>query len=729
MSNLYSPKDLRTMYTRIKLKYNPSGYSFRDRLIETTSVSENLDELMWEVSYDTERTLLSKICKFWETSMEYKSYGTQLKIDEITFNTTFDKMLDKESELLFPNEHSAICVHNDHLNINTFQLLKDTNLTESDFKKYNILELIATVCYLCNTSQSICSDLKYLKTKLYTKFSYENLHTLQFLKDALEAKKIDEVYVEYNATPFATINCPAPVVEGLTFPVKDLFSDKAVLEVASLGDAYDEEAYTELLTHMYYETIAFGLEIVYLIHKYTSTEENRKIYNVLTGSMSTKPNTITELIYESGTDSFVPAIELSEDAASRFVEIYNYINSPSVMDAVSTVCSAVVDGIMYTPLPSLLCAVISFAKNLSCREIRIKQCAMLYNYCKANGLIKREDVSTDSEGTAEDSFLKSFIGEDCDDKEDSSKSKKDMLNLTEEVSTTRRKPISPSTHSSDSVSMALDGLIDNFKADKYTFTIKDVNSDDDSDRVAYEAIASKIKLVNAQLIKQIRDIKTYNVGGKYAGLASGKLDRKALHKYKTDKNIFYQNTYKQKECDLAFGIVLDASGSMWGRGISDGKTTMIVLHETLKALGINHSIIDHTCYGGQYSSDLRRYQCFKEDKGYKICKNYALASITAESGNCDSGALYFMERALLRTRNRDKICLIFSDGAPTECSGKDLVEQVRHMERNGIKVIGIGIGFPNISKYYTEYANGNNLKQMLDICAGILKEYVLAKKD
>jgi nitric oxide reductase activation protein len=284
-------------------------------------------------------------------------------------------------------------------------------------------------------------------------------------------------------------------------------------------------------------------------------------------------------------------------------------------------------------------------------------------------------------------------------------------------------------HDSTSVSQALDGMIDNFRTEKYGFTVKDVYSDDDSLKSRYEAITSKIKLVNSQLIKQIRDIKTYNVGGKYAGLSAGKLDRKNLHKYKTDKNIFYQNTYKQKECDLAFGIILDASGSMSGRGIEDGKVTMIVLHETLKALGINHSIIDHTCYGKRYTSDLRRYQCFREDKGYRLRKNYALAGITAESGNCDSGALWFMEKALLRTKNRDKICLIFSDGAPTECSGADLVAQVKHMEHMGIKVIGIGINFSSISKYYTDYANGKNLKEMLDIVADILKEYVIAKKD
>ena len=82
-----------------------------------------------------------------------------------------------------------------------------------------------------------------------------------------------------------------------------------------------------------------------------------------------------------------------------------------------------------------------------------------------------------------------------------------------------------------------------------------------------------------------------------------------------------------------------------------------------------------------------------------------------------------------QTKNKDKICLIFSDGAPTECSDADLVAQVKHMEHAGIKVIGIGIGFPNISKYYADYANGNNLKEMLDIVANILKDYVIAKKD
>ena len=72
---------------------------------------------------------------------------------------------------------------------------------------------------------------------------------------------------------------------------------------------------------------------------------------------------------------------------------------------------------------------------------------------------------------------------------------------------------------------------------------------------------------------------------------------------------------------------------------------------------------------------------------------------------------------------------MFSDGEPTECSGTDLKEQVKKMERQGIKVIGVGINYSNIKNYYTEYANGKNLAEMFDIIADILKRYVLEKED
>lgn len=731
MANYYSPKELLAMYNRIKITHNPSGYSFKDRLIEYSKSLDITKEVMSYVSFDTEQELLSKIKTFWKVSETSPppSYG---RLGKSTPSSTFEKDwtdIRSVSFLVHPTLHSATFVSTDHLLFSIYNIVKNMPSGDvKDIKKSNILEGLVTACYLLTTPKSISADLKWVCTNMHTRFDYENLHSLQFLKDVLTDETWSKLYSIYSPSTFENINCPAPVTEYSACPCANFANSSGFYEPDLMDISFNEEVYKETLKLMYIETVAFGLEFAYVINRYTSSYTNRMLYEICTGTMKSTSNKLTELIYKKDKVEFQPAIDLPDVPKERFKAILEYVQSDDVNSKIDLICGSFMKRLGYYNIPSMLSAVLSFAKNHSYRNIRVKQCAILYNYCKTNGLI--ESGSADdmlSEGSSAEGFAKSVMEAAGMFTEEDSEHKR-MLDLREGRKA-GAKCAPGGGHDSTSVSQALDGMVDNFRTEKYGFTVKNIYSDDDALKTKYEAIASKIKLINSQLIKQIRDIKTYNTGGKYAGLPSGKLDRKNLHKYKTDKNIFYQNTYKQKECDLAFGIVLDASGSMYGRGIEDGKVTMIVLHETLKALGINHSIIDHTCYGKRYTSDLRRYQCFKEDKGYRLRKNYALAGITAESGNCDSGALWFMEKALLRTRNRDKICLIFSDGAPTECSGADLVAQVKHMEHVGIKVIGIGIGFPNISKYYTDYANGNNLKEMLDIVAGILKEYVISKKD
>ena len=731
MKPLYNSKELAKIYNSIKIQYNPTGYSFRDRLVELPGLREANAFHMCDVDYGTERTLADKIAGFWKVPIPTEGYGirgvTAGDIDGV--HNEYYKVCSNAGHLIF-NTHDKMFVRDDNLTFVPTYISKNID-SAIDIKKHKIMELLTIPLYLMSTSKSICKDLKWVLTDLPRRFSYESLESMQFLKNALNLRVVDELCINASATPFDDVIVPVPVKEYAAFPANKFATVKGI----DLSDTdishIDSKTLHKFIINRYLETIAFGVELVYLINKYTDAGTNCTLYSLLTGTMYTTSNTITDCIYQSGKANFEPVYELiglSDNAEERFNTICNYIISDTVQTAATNAASSFIAEAGYVHVPSIFGAMVSYGMNYSIREIRTKQVAILYNYCKANKLIKNSfemsEVLEHSPFSKVVDEIESGTGSYGGDTESS---RRDMLDLKEERGSATGVP--GGSHTSSSVSQALDGLIDNFRTDKYKFTLKEVYNDSDSAKATYEAVVSKIKLVNTRLIKQIREIKTYNVGGKNAGLSSGKLDRKALHKYKTDKNIFYQNTYKQKECDLAFGIVLDASGSMHGRGISDGKTTMIVLHETLKALGINHSIIDHTCYGARYSSDLRIYQHFKEDKGYKLRKNYALASITAESGNCDSGALWFMEKALLRTKNKDKICLIFSDGAPTECTETDLVQQVRHMEKHGIKVIGIGINFPSISKYYSNYANGRNLKEMLDIVADILKEYVIAKKD
>ena len=273
--------------------------------------------------------------------------------------------------------------------------------------------------------------------------------------------------------------------------------------------------------------------------------------------------------------------------------------------------------------------------------------------------------------------------------------------------------------------------IDNFNyKDSYYYNVLDLTTEQptEKDMTLYNAIVQCNKNSLVTFKKKIKNIKTYNQGGKETQLTSGKIDKKSFYKYKTDNHIFCKNTYKQKESDLCFGIILDASGSMSGEGIKNGKTTLISLQEIFKTLKINYSIIAHnsTKYN---TSDILVYSHFNTNHNYKLKKSYNLASIQPKGCNCDAGALKYMRDEMLKQPNKDKICLIFNDGLPTNCSDEDLIHEIQLMEKSEIELIGIGIDFPEISKYYKKFANGKNLNDMFNIITDILQEYILKKKD
>jgi uncharacterized protein YegL len=481
--------------------------------------------------------------------------------------------------------------------------------------------------------------------------------------------------------------------------------------------------------------LVYYIEILHIVTQKMSKSQSQFILDLFRVNGENK--FLSEAVYNPLTNIFNPKVEeiiAIKDNALRFEEIRNYLNSEIVKDLIKNTCKNLTkiykdfdtkilndkllqsfDAFMF---PNFVAKFVMASNEYAIFKDAVKTSIILIEYAKKNKINLTVDYtvlnddekelldSAESSETFSDPFANFNYEEDFNDTE-SLKPKSDS----------KDKPISLSTE--------LDNTISNFKEKGHDFTLKEVKASDNSKNL-YLAVSQKIKLLNSLLIKQIRDIKTYNQGSKLSGLFSGKIDAKNLYKYETSDNLFYNNKYEIKEMDLAFGIVLDASGSMQGDKITDGKVSMVLLHETLRALNINHSIIDHTARGN-HTCIVRKYHDFKESKNYDITKSYAIMDIVAREGNNDAGALYYMEQALLKTQNKDKICIIFSDGQPTECSEQELKDQVKSMERKGIKVIGIGINLPEIAEYYTDYANGKNLNEMVKIITDILKQYVLNK--
>lgn len=541
-----------------------------------------------------------------------------------------------------------------------------------------------TQIYVSTLEDSISPYIFYMFTN--PKYSFKDVYNLQKVQTLLE-KNIVQRYAD-------TWKVPVGVIMNLTKVTGMLYTDKQ-----KLGPVY----------------LAYLLEMWYMLKTHLSESE----YLYMMHNIVPEECALQGYVY---THTYELATPLSGDPAVRYKQIKEYVTG---------VNPAWIGGIVnatYTIELEQLAG--TFIDNALWRMLNMR-CLALYNFAKAHGVYKKaKDIPVEltSEAFEESSDLAKLIS-------------KDFAGSTSESRTSPDKEM-PDPDKAESApkeekdfleyNHVLDGGSGSFKTSMYQMQVINAKYEqtvDDKAIEAYNKIAARSKIYTASFAKQLREIKSYNTGYKDSGKSAGKLDRKNLYRHKFDSHIFYNNEYKQKESDLAVGVMLDASGSMTGTGIENGLLTVLTLHEVLRSLNINHSIMDHTNCGRNYTCDVRVYQYFKDCKEYSPDRAYQIANIRARSGNCDSGALWYMEQALLRTKNKDKICLMFSDGAPTECSGADLVNQVAHMERNGIVVIGIGINFPEIAQYYTKYANGKNLGQMLNITSRILKEYILHKKE
>lgn len=710
MAELFTPAEANTLYNRCKIAYDPRSYSLKDGLKLNMHESELNKHHIVRADFGAESALVAAIHEF------HKQPNGEAYVKNIFLPA---KTHPGDSANYFGTHPAdvALCKKDDMYI--ALDYMRALGYIDTVLKVGGALEAIAQTCVALSSPKSCTADLHWLVTEFADR-EYEDLHNFKHLTEALETKaEVIPAYVHRSAA----LCQMAPAVSVYT-------KHKGALLASGFDTADAKHIDEHVITCNLYSAMFYMLEVFWAIESLPDPKFRRIMYEHL---LKKQPMAISEMLgmfvdiatltLHHGIDGLVHIANPKD----RFEHYREYAKAAGFEAIAKDLTAKFLSGDPAALLPAGAGTLVGFAQTYSNTWVRVNTCKILYEYAMANNLLDDEDcdlaeVQDGMEDIATHGGSGSSTFSTPAEKESS-----DLMDLKIGSKSSVGGIPGAGAYTSPTYE-ALDKAKSKYVDGRYEFETVDVVNFSDSARTKYEAIAKKVSLVNRVLTQKIREIKTYNTGGKQAGLSSGRVDRKAVYRYKYDGNIFYNNTYKQLESDLAFGIVLDISGSMWGSGIENGRVTMIVLHETLKALGINHSIIGHTSHG-RYKCNIERYQAFREDKTYHTRKNYALTELEAQNGNCDSASLYYMERALLRTKNRDKICIIFSDGQPTECTGTDLKEQVAHMNRNGIKVIGIGINFPEIADYYKDYANGKNLTDMLNIVTNILKEYILKKKE
>jgi uncharacterized protein YegL len=737
MNSKYTGKELKILATQSAIAYDPYDYTFNNN-ITTAHIShvraglnstyfidpayllqlrDNINEadrglklnIVWSDDFE-KHVMLSNT--YGENQFKSKYYNS-----ESSSTDTYSA-----DRLLFTRTNRSFCVDLDHYirlkNINNTsypflnnpKLPVDTRQYRNEVDKFDIQELKSL--FMLSLAIEKHSKLYILYNWIARRDmvpSYEELiNPMELLESGTEVIMPFAYQTEgnlYNLTPNSYVDSEFNYNKFQEYKTK------------TTGDLI--EHFTKNITMQ----LALYAELIYLIN--TLKPQNRlNIINLLRLNAN-EDNVFTKLIYNPILDTYanedIEHILQNKNTKLRYELIYNYlkINFTTISEEISNG-----DKFNFATSP--------FFIKFYLYMLQIANNDYMITFVTASIKLAK-DYAINIEGTSQfDKMSKTFErteGQDINALEDLFSD--DKSNYDDKPTEPKEESLDPIVNRSK-VLAPLENIMEKtynkFADDIYSFKVRKEISNEQKDIDRYNVVANKVKLVNNLLIKNIRAIKTYNEGAKLSGLESGKIDGKNLYKYKTDNKIFTKNKYKIKESDLAIGVLLDVSGSMSGQKIIDGRTTLIVMHETLRALNINHAIYTHSSEG-QLMSTVKEYHSFKESKLYSINKAYAISDIQADGGNCDSGALHYVQKDISRTNNKDKIVIVFSDGEPTECSDNQLINQVKKMEKAGIKVIGVGINLPSIADYYTDYANGKNLTDMLNIFSKILKEYVLQKAE
>ena len=151
--------------------------------------------------------------------------------------------------------------------------------------------------------------------------------------------------------------------------------------------------------------------------------------------------------------------------------------------------------------------------------------------------------------------------------------------------------------------------------------------------------------------------------------------------------------------DIAILLLIDGSGSMWGRLREGAMTAAVVLHEVLDKNGIPHAIVEHRAKYGEPLLEHKILVGF----GYRKNDKYNILQLEADEGTREGLSLYWAERYLTQNTNAEnRVILMISDGVPSHRTGeadysppistKDTAIAAKRIDNRGTAVIAIALG-------------------------------------
>ncbi len=272
----------------------------------------------------------------------------------------------------------------------------------------------------------------------------------------------------------------------------------------------------------------------------------------------------------------------------------------------------------------------------------------------------------------------------------------------------------------------------------------------------YNALTNSVRREVAVVKKRLQQIVINDNFARWNGSADRgvRLNRKVLHKIPLGERNIFKRKSKDKAKDMAFTLLVDESGSMYGDKILQAQRCAVMCSETLDLLQIPFEVIGFsTCdittrqrnqirtMSPRHRDDLERQVWDRSDNlRHNMYKRFnepfkrvrtRLVNIASKLSNYDQDHVEFAWNRLKSRPEARKVLIVISDSLP--CGGpaarrklKRLVNQIGR-DKNA-ECIAIGIQAPHLEEFYHKHINIEDASQLGINVVRLIESAILKRK-
>lgn len=249
----------------------------------------------------------------------------------------------------------------------------------------------------------------------------------------------------------------------------------------------------------------------------------------------------------------------------------------------------------------------------------------------------------------------------------------------------------------------------------------------------YNMIFKKVEKVSNTLAKKISNIlkQHQEEDSPISGYLMGNVFN-ARDVYRNDGKYFSRINEPDGDLKVVFSVLVDESGSMYGKKTEIARQATILLENTLRKLNVPFMITGHTEYSRECT--IKPYCDFDTNDGMD---KYRLFDICADSGNIDGAAITYMGEKLVKRPEDIKILIVISDGEPAGTSyysdydsNEDTRKAIEHYRKQGIKIFGAVVDeWERVSRIYgDEYSfDARQDSELEKTFCRLIKKYCLVR--